>query len=339
MNRMFTEAIARAWRYAEQNGQPEPEPAPAPLRTPQGPQRRLRHIPPRRRPREQNVLWPRPQAREQPAPQGVEQAMLWPRPQPAPKPAQQPIEHAVWPFPQRPVEPVGYPAMSQAIYPAQAYPAQAYPAQGYSAEDQIMFGPGYMITIWPPVEPEAPPPPPAAGMSFITVVWMFFTRWLWMLIAAYVKAFADLLLVQPVLWLADAVPEVAREVWRFVRTPRAALITYQGVVDFARDLRDGARCVAAAAFRTAARDARGGVSFLLGVWALLVPAASWMLWLYFMFHREPRELDLGPPEKPLSWGEEYDVNQFFRDATLWSKPRWRHTADGGMIRLPDWSMM
>ncbi|KAI4866825.1 hypothetical protein F4820DRAFT_238250 [Hypoxylon rubiginosum] len=347
MERMFAQA---ARRYAERYGEPDPLLAPAPAPEPiYAPIERLPPVtrqwpepePERQRP-EPEQRWPEPERRwPEPIPQPAAQQL---RPQPAP----QPIGPRLGDTRQWPEEQVAYHQPAYQHQPEDQYqpPYQYHPAD-HPAYDpsypQVVYAPGRMIPIWPPVPPEAGPRgPPPEEWSYWGSVWMFFTRWLWILIAAYARIFARLLLVTPALWLADVAPGVAAALWRALRSPRETLrrlLSYRRFASAARFLGSAARSTAVAVLRAAVRDARVGVSVLLGVWALVVPVASWALWLYFTFHRDHRHHHPELREKLIGWNEEYAVNRYFEDASLWTKPRWRHTAGGEMVRLADWSMI
>lgn len=202
---------------------------------------------------------------------------------------------------------------------------------------------GRQVLLWPPVDPEeGPPGPPEEEWSTIGLVWYFLTRWLWLLIFWYTVVFLRLLVVAPVLRLAGQLPAVVRafrwvanapwaELWDAIRSFRLATVV--ALVDA---LRDVVRRAALAIYRVAVRDARYLAAVLVSVGTFLAPVVYWVLWMNFMFFWEARQ-DVVRPEDPISWSEEFAVNHYFRGDIPYMRPRWRHTVDGEMVRLADWS--
>ncbi|KAL7627753.1 hypothetical protein AAE478_001948 [Parahypoxylon ruwenzoriense] len=83
------------------------------------------------------------------------------------------------------------------------------------------------------------------------------------------------------------------------------------------------------------REARRTAAIALEVAGFLVYVLSWVLWVYAISARTLEdELVLEPT--PLSWEEVAAVRRYFDEVELKSKPRWRHMADGEVVRVGDW---
>ncbi|KAI1759712.1 hypothetical protein GGR53DRAFT_512800 [Hypoxylon sp. FL1150] len=363
---MFRQAVAEGRRYYDDQGREAHPPQPAPLRVPQPeahyrpprvdnvedqgePQRRPEPAPePQPQPVPEHVIWPPPPPQRVPEPRYAPIERLPPirrqfpeppAPEPRPQPQPQPVpQHVVWPPPQPAPQPP--PVQNVVRRPLNELGHAHAPAHIEYPQEQWLWVNGARVLIWPPVDREAGPRgPPPREWSRTMLVYCFLTRWLWLLIYGYTAVLVRLLVVSPVFYVVDKAPAIVAAVrwaidapwidlWDVVRSFRVA-----AVLSF---VCDGGRRVAVALYRSAVSDARAAASILLALCAFLVPVVSWLLWLNFMFCWQ-RPQDSAWSEDPTGWGEELAVDYYFRDANLWSKPRWRHTVDGHMVRLADWS--
>lgn len=140
---------------------------------------------------------------------------------------------------------------------------------------------------------------------------------------------------EPIVIFSQRIADILRVVFS-VLAELAHRITYNYIVELSAVIRQHALSVLLFFLRTVDNELYRVMHAVADILIIALQVGFWLLCLYSLMETTV-DPDAIPQPDPLNWAAENRMSQYFHNAErLGDKLRWRHMADGKVVRIPNY---